>query len=78
VANKLYNNLAIASILMVFPFVAGAGAFIGYLCADWLMQSWLIPGWLFVLVIVLGFMSGVLEGWRLLRLAIRLDKESTK
>ena len=74
-ANKLYNNLAIASILVMLPFVVAAGAFVGYLCTDWLARVAHISGWLFTLIIILGFLSGIFESMRMLKLAIRMDKE---
>jgi len=74
-AKKIYSNLAIASILMMLPFVVAAGVFAGYLVADGLGILFTVPGWLFLLIIVFGLLSGVFEAWRMLRLAIRLDKE---
>lgn len=72
---RLYKQVTVAGILMIVPVVLIAGVFCGYALGDWLREAFHAPQWVFVICVLLGFAGSIFETTRMLRLAMRIEKD---
>ena len=73
---KVYKWIKIGGLLSFIPVIMGAGPLGGYFCADYLQKRFGLPGYISPLFIVIGFIASARETVRIIRLAIRTEKET--
>lgn len=73
---KTYKWIKIGGLLSFIPFIMAAGPLAGYFLADYLQKRFGFPGFTAAVLIILGFAGSARETVRIIKLALKTDKES--
>lgn len=69
-ANKeLFARIRLAGILSYVPLVLFTGPFLGYLIGDYLVKKFTLPAYTLFICIAIGFLSSIIEIFRIIKLA---------
>lgn len=72
---ELYKRIKIAGILSFIPFVLLGGAFLGYICGDYLDKKIVsAPFIVFPISIAIGMLASVIEVIRIIKLAVKISE----
>ena len=72
--SDLYKWLKIGGLLSFLPFVLAAGPIAGYVAGDYLEKKFNAPHYVALLCICVGFLAGMREAVRIIKIALRTDK----
>ena len=72
---KIYKWIKIGGLLSFIPIIMAAGPLAGYFLADYLEKRFGFPDFTAVICITIGFASSVRETVRLIKLALKAEKE---
>ena len=75
---EIYKWIKIGGLLSFIPFILIAGPMAGYLAGDWLAKRFGLPQFTAVLLSGIGFIGSVRETIRVIRIALKTDKERDK
>lgn len=74
-AKRVYQQILILAIISFIPVVLAAGIASGYILGTFLEQQMKLPWIVFLACLVLGVTGSIVEVVRLIKLAIRTEKE---
>ena len=72
---KVYKWIKIGGLLSFIPVVMAAGPLAGYFLADYLEKKFGFPGFTSIICITVGFIACIRETVRIIRLALKTEKE---
>ena len=72
---KTYKWIKIGGLLSFMPVMMAAGPLGGYFLADYLEKKFGFPGFTSVICITIGFIASVRETIRIIKLALKTEKE---
>lgn len=72
---EIYKRIKIAGMLFFVSFVLAAGTVSGYLIGSYLQKKFAFPSFTIPISIIIGTLVSVVEAARIIRLAVRLDKQ---
>ena len=72
---KVYKWIKIGGLLSFIPVVMAAGPLGGYFCADYLEKRFGLPGFTSAIFITVGFIASARETIRIIRFALKTEKE---
>ncbi len=73
---KVTKQLTAATVLIMVPFVLLAGSLLGYAAGSWVSDHFKAGSVAVFSGIALGFTAGAIEVQRLIKFAMRLDKDT--
>ncbi len=73
---EVYKWIKIGGLLSFLPFVLVAGPLLGWWVGDYVVKAWNAPFGVLALGAFLGFLASIMESARLIRLTLRLEKNS--
>ena len=74
---RIYRQVTVVAVLSLVPVVLAAGVVTGCLAGGFLEQKFRAPAYVFLGCVLFGIGGGIYEVFRLIRLAIKLDKEES-
>ena len=72
---KVYKWIRIGGLLSFIPIILAVGPLAGYFAADYLEKKLNLPGFTSPAFIVVGFIVSIRETVRIIRLALKAEKE---
>ena len=72
---KAYKWIKIGGLLSFIPIVMATGPLGGYFLADYLEKKFGFPDFTSIICITVGFIASIRETIRIIRLALKADKE---
>ena len=73
---EFYRRVKIGGLLIFIPFILVAGPLGGYIAGDYLEKRFALPSYLPITLAAIGFIASVGETIRIIRIALKTDKES--
>ncbi len=67
---EIYRWVRTAGLLAIIPILLAGGPLGGYLVADILIKKFSLPGYTAVICVILGFIAGVRETVRIIKIAL--------
>lgn len=72
---KAYKWIRIGGLLSFIPVVMAAGPLGGYFLADYFEKRFGLPGYVSLIFILIGFIASIRETIRIIKLALKTEKE---
>ena len=72
---EIYKWIRLGGLLSFIPFVLAAGPIAGYLAGEYLIKRFGLPPYTSFIFAAVGFAASARETVRIIRLAIKTDKE---
>ena len=73
---ELYKRIRIGGLLSFIPFILAAGPLAGYLAGEYLSKRFGFPPLTPAVLAGIGFLAGVRETIRVIRIALKTDREA--
>ena len=73
---KIYKWIKIGGLLSFIPIIMAAGPLAGYFAADYLEKRFGLPSFTSAVFIVLGFLASARETVRIIKMALKTEKEN--
>lgn len=73
---EIYKWIRLGGLLSFIPFILAAGPIAGYLAGDYLVKRFGLPPFTSAVFTAIGFAAGVRETVRVIRIALKANKES--
>ena len=73
---EAYKRVKIAGLLIFIPLVLAISPLAGFLTAQYLREKFHLGNYIIFILVGLGFLAGVRETVRIIKLAIKIEKKS--
>lgn len=73
---EIYRRIKIAGLISFIPLMLAASPLAGFFLGDFLLKKFHLPKYTLLLLISLGFISGIYESVRIIRLVLKINSKT--
>ena len=74
-SKDFYKRIKIAGMISYIPIVLAASPLCSFFLGEYLQKKFNLPSYILIIFIALGFVVGIRESIRIIRLVVKIEKE---